>query len=141
MSWQMPGMPDPLRLLQAQVDVLSGLPETLNDLQASVRGLAEAVEASKEAALAAQRVVARIELVLSEVEDPARGLAPGLERLAEVLNDPVVERIPDALTTIEDSVLPIAAALSRTRARLARARAAREAAAARLRTMSRRSRS
>jgi len=124
-NWSLPGVPgvqDMMRLMQVQAEVLSSLPETLSDLHQAVRSLSEVVEATRETMVSVQRLSQRIETVLDDVEDPVRGLRPGLERLNRVLQDPVVERIPAALESIERTVLPVADSADRLRARLDRLR-------------------
>jgi ABC-type transporter Mla subunit MlaD len=127
-------MPDMVRLMQVQADLLSSLPETLSDLHQAVRSLSEVVEVTRQTMLSVQRVSERIDRVLDEVEDPVRGLRPGIDRLTQVLEDPVVERIPAALESIERTVLPIAAAADRARIQMARAQSLPARARARLRS-------
>lgn len=140
-NWQMPGfpsmkgMPDLARLLQAQAELLNSLPDTLNELTRATRGLAEAVEASKTTLATVQRVCERIEGVVDDLEDPVRGLRPALEQVTAVLQDPVIERLPQTLTSIEDSVNPIAAGLTRARTRLASWKHLRQRAMTRARTL------
>jgi len=127
-SWQIPGVPpfpgmaDLVRLTQAQAEVIAELPETIKDLNRAVRSLAETVAATKETAAAAQRVSQRVEELLGEIETPIRELRPGLERLAQLLDDPAVDRIPAALDAIERTVVPVAETADRARARISRLR-------------------
>src|SRR5579875_2402884 len=97
----MPGMSETLRAMQAQTEVMTQLPATLGDLQRAVRGVADALAASKETVASAQQVSERLASVLDEIEEPVRALRPGIVRLGEVLNSPVVERIPAVLEAIE----------------------------------------
>jgi hypothetical protein len=114
-------MADLLRLMQAQAEVLAELPETIGQLSRTVRGLAETVEATRETAVAAGRVVERMESLLDELEDPVRGLRPGIERVTQVLESPVWERLPSMLESVEGTVLPVSRSAQRTRDRWARA--------------------
>src|SRR3954451_14498328 len=98
------GFIDPLQMMKAQTDFMTELPATLADLQKTVRGLAEAIDGVKESVAAAQRVSARVEAVLDEMEGPVRDLRPGIQRLAAALDDPVIDRIPITLSAIEDAV-------------------------------------
>ena len=123
-NWPIPGMPDLGRLLQAQTEVLTTLPETLLELNRAVGSLAQAVDATRDTMLAVQGVTRRIDRLLDEIEDPVLGVRPGLERLSRVLEDPVIERIPASLEAIERTVLPVAESADRTRARLAKVRGA-----------------
>ena len=124
----MPGMPrvpgfnDAIKMMQTQTEVLAELPSTIAELQRAVRGLGETLNASRESAAAAQRVTSRVEAALDEIEEPIRALRPGLERLAVVLESPVVERIPAMLEAIEATVVPIASGVEQTRARWAAVR-------------------
>jgi ABC-type transporter Mla subunit MlaD len=105
---RVPGIGDVAKLMQAQSELLSELPSTVADLQRTVRGLSEALAATRETATSAQRVSARLEEILDEIEEPVRSLRPGIERLAVVLDDPVIDRIPAIIAMIEQIVTPIA---------------------------------
>lgn len=123
-GWQIPGIPpvpgmsELMRLMQLQAEVLSQLPENIAELSSAARGLAEAVEATKETAASASRVVRRLESLLDELEDPVHGLRPGVERVAEILDAPVVQRIPEVLESIEAAVLPLSQGVEQTRLRI-----------------------
>jgi ABC-type transporter Mla subunit MlaD len=124
-GWQFPGVPsvpsmaDALRLMQVQAEVMRDLPETLSELSKAVRGLAETAEATRETVSAANRVVERVESLVDELQDPVRGLRPGIERLIQVLDSPVLERLPSVLEEVESAVLPLTRSAERTRHRLA----------------------
>jgi ABC-type transporter Mla subunit MlaD len=140
-GWQIPGVPpvppmaDLLRLMQAQAEVLAELPDTLRQLSGSVRGLAETAEATRETVAAAQRVVERMNSLLEELEDPVRGLRPGIERVTQVLDSPVWERLPSLLESVESTVLPVTETAKHTRQRLAHVRRLRRDLVARVRTV------
>ena len=115
----MPRMPggfgDPLQMMKAQSEFMAELPATIADLQKTVRGLAEAIDGVKESVAAAQRVSARVESVLDDMEAPVRALRPGIERLAAALDDPIIDRIPITLAALDDAVTPVTERLARAR--------------------------
>jgi hypothetical protein len=123
-AWQIPGVPamptmgDMVRIMQLQTETMTQLPETLAELTRAVRGLAETVENTKETVAAANRVVERLEALLDELHDPVHGLRPGIERVSEVLEAPVVQRLPAILESVEGLVLPVARRAERVRLRL-----------------------
>ena len=115
-----PNMADLLRAMQVQAEVLTDLPETVADLNRVVRGLAETIDVTKATATSANRVIERLEVLLDDLQDPVQGLRPGLERINEVLNSPVVARIPAILESVERTVNPLAEASDRMRQRVDR---------------------
>jgi hypothetical protein len=126
-------MNDAFRMVQAQSDLMSDLPSIIAELQASVRGLSETLADSKTTAASALRVAARLEDILDEIEQPMRALRPGLQRLAAALDNPVIDRIPATLETIERTVLPFAARVAATTARMQETKARWKSRLARLR--------
>jgi uncharacterized protein Yka (UPF0111/DUF47 family) len=131
-GWQLPGLPsmlsaaDLLRIAQLQTELMTELPETIAELTRAARSLAESVDSVKDTVASAQdtvasasSVVARVEAVVNELEAPVQALRPGLRRVAEVLDAPVVQRLPEFLESVEDAVLPVTRAAERIRARLA----------------------
>jgi ABC-type transporter Mla subunit MlaD len=126
-------MADVLRLMQVQAEVMTDLPDTIAELSKAVRGLAETAEATRETAGAASRVVERMESLLDELQDPVRGLRPSIERVTQVLDAPVWQRLPTVLESVESTVLPITRSAERARHRLARADVLRRRAVAQLR--------
>ena len=61
----------------------------------------------------------RLDRVAEELEEPLKALKPGLERLAVVLEDPIVEQLPDTLRKVQSDVLPVLQTLTDTHARVA----------------------
>jgi ABC-type transporter Mla subunit MlaD len=110
-------MNDAFRLVQAQSDLMTDLPEIIAELQASVRALSETLASSKDTAATAQLVLARLDSVLDDIEEPLRAMRPGLQRLSVALDSPVIDRLPATLEAIERTVLPIAAQFERTNER------------------------
>lgn len=106
---RVPSMSDAFRLVQAQSDLMSDLPAIIAELQSSVRNLSATIASSTGSAESAQRVIARVESVLDEIEEPVRAMRPGLQRLSVALDSPVVDRLPATLETIERTALLLAA--------------------------------
>jgi ABC-type transporter Mla subunit MlaD len=117
---RMPRMDDAMQLFKAQAEILAELPSTVIELQRTARELTETLVAMREAVAAAQRVANRVEGVLDDMEEPVRQMRPGIARLAAVLDDPAIDRIPSTLRAIELMVEPVAAGLTRLRDRSAR---------------------
>jgi hypothetical protein len=116
---RLPSLSDLVALLQAQTDALASLPRTLVALNRSVIGLSRSLEASREAFGAVQRVAVRLDRLLDDLDEPVRELGPGLRRLAVLLNDPVVDELPDTLRRLQDDLLPVVRNLRDTQQRLA----------------------
>jgi hypothetical protein len=55
----------------------------------------------------AQRIAERLEDLVEELEEPVRALKPGLERVGRVLDDPVVDTVPDTLRSIQEDLVPL----------------------------------
>jgi hypothetical protein len=56
---------------------------------------------------------------VEELEEPLRAVAPGLTRLAKVLDDPVVEDLPDTLRKVQADLLPVLRTVADTHERVA----------------------
>jgi len=138
-GWQVPGVPpvpglaDVLRLIQLQTELMTELPETLAELTRATRGLSETVETAKETVASANRVTEKLEVLIDELQDPVHGLRPGIERVSEVLDAPVIERLPAILESVESTVLPVTASAERLRLRLSTLNERRSRILARLR--------
>jgi ABC-type transporter Mla subunit MlaD len=104
---RIPGLADLLTLLQTQTEALAQLPRTLTDLQGTVSELTEATTMARETIASAQRIAERLEDLVEELEEPVRALKPGLERVGRVLDDPVVDTVPDTLRRINDDLMPL----------------------------------
>jgi hypothetical protein len=99
-------------ILQAQTEALAALPATVTALTGAVRGLAETVQAMN-------RMVGRLDGIVSELEEPLKALAPGMARLAVVLDDPVIEELPATLKQVQADILPVLRTLADTHERVA----------------------
>ncbi len=99
-------------LVQAQTEALATLPATVTSLTSAVRGLAETVQTMN-------RMIARVDGIVTELEEPLKALAPGMARLAAVLDDPMVEEIPATLKQVQADILPVLRTLADTHERVA----------------------
>lgn len=115
---RIPGLSDLIAQLQAQTEALAQLPRTMTDLNAAVRELIGAVGVASTTIASAQRTAERLEELVSELEEPVRALRPGLERVGKVLDDPVVDTLPDTLRSIHDDLMPLIAGLRSAQARV-----------------------
>jgi ABC-type transporter Mla subunit MlaD len=104
---RIPGLSELITLLQNQTEALAQLPRTLTDLNAAVRELIAATTVATETIASAQRTAERLETLVEELEEPVRSLRPGLERVGRVLDDPVIDTVPDTLRRISEDLLPL----------------------------------
>lgn len=116
---RLPGVGDIVGLLRAQTEALIELPATVASLQRAVRALADTVTVGAETLLVVQKLALRIDALVDELEGPVLALAPGLRRTAAVLDDPIVETIPDTIRRLQNEAMPLLRAISETQARLA----------------------
>jgi ABC-type transporter Mla subunit MlaD len=115
---RIPGLSELLALLQAQTEALAQLPRTLAELNGAVRELIAATKVAGETIASAQRTAERLEELVEELEEPVRALRPGLERVGRVLDDPVVDTVPDTLRRIHDDLMPLIAGLRQAQTRV-----------------------
>ena len=115
---RIPGLSELLALLQAQTEALAQLPRTLTELNGAVRELIAATTVASETIASAQRTAERLEELVEELEEPVRALRPGLERVGRVLDDPVVDTVPDTLRRIHDDLMPLIAGLRQAQNRV-----------------------
>ena len=106
-------------VLQAQTEALAQLPSVVSSLTGAVRQLGDVVGEARETLAAVHRLAIRMDAMAEELEEPMRALAPGLQRLAVVLDDPVIEEIPDTLRKVQGDVLPVLRTLADTHERVA----------------------
>jgi ABC-type transporter Mla subunit MlaD len=104
---RIPGLSELLSILQAQTEALAQLPRTLSDLNGTVRELTAATTMARETVASAQRTAERLEDLVNELEEPVRALRPGIERVGRVLDDPVVDTVPDMLRSIQEDLVPL----------------------------------
>jgi len=116
---RIPGIDGLFAALQAQTEALAQLPTAVASLTGAVRALGETVGEARETLAAVRRVAVRLDAVVEELDEPLRALVPGLQRLAVVLDDPVVEELPDTLRKVRGDVLPVLQTLADTHQRVA----------------------
>jgi ABC-type transporter Mla subunit MlaD len=116
---RIPGIDNVFSVLQAQTEALATLPAAVAGLTGAVRGLGEVLGEARETLAAVHRLAVRMDGIAEELEEPLRALAPGLTRLAVVLDDPVVEELPDTLRKVQSDVLPVLRTLADTHERVA----------------------
>ena len=116
---RIPGIDTAYALFQAQTEALAQLPEVVTSLTGAVRGLGETLQQARETIASVQRLTARMDSIVEELEEPLRELAPGLRKLAVVLDDPVVEDLPDTVRQIRSDVLPVLKTLADTHEKVA----------------------
>jgi ABC-type transporter Mla subunit MlaD len=116
---RIPGIDGAFAVLQAQSEALAALPGAVAALTGAVRSLGETVNAARDTLAAVQRLAVRMDAIVEELDEPLRALAPGLQRLAVVLDDPVVEELPDTLRKVQADVLPVLRTLADTHERVA----------------------
>ena len=116
---RIPGIDGVFAVLQAQTEALAQLPSAVSALTGAVRQLGEVVGEARETLAAVHRLAIRMDAMAEELEAPMRALAPGLTRLATVLDDPVIEEIPDTLRKVQGDVLPVLRTLADTHERVA----------------------
>jgi hypothetical protein len=73
---------------------------------------------ARETIQSAQRIAERLEDLVEELEEPVRALKPGLERVGRVLDDPVVDTVPDTLRRINDDLMPLIHGLRQAQSRM-----------------------
>jgi prophage DNA circulation protein len=98
--------------LQTQTEALSALPGAVTSLTQAVRGLAETVTRMN-------TMLVRIDGIVTELEEPLKALAPGMQRMAAVLDDPMIEEIPETLKQVQADILPVLRTLADTHERVA----------------------
>ena len=116
---RIPGIDGLFAALQQQTEALAQLPNAVASLTGAVRALGETVGEARETLAAVHRLAVRMDTIVEELDEPLRALAPGLQRLAVVLDDPVVEELPDTLRKVQDDVLPVLQTLADTHQRVA----------------------
>ena len=116
---RIPGIDGLFAVLQAQTEALAALPTAVVSLTGAVRQLGDVVSEARGTLAAVNRLAVRMDSMAEELEEPLRALAPGLARLAVVLDDPVIEDLPDTLRKVQADVLPVLRTLADTHERVA----------------------
>ena len=84
-----------------------------------VRSATSLVGEAREAVQAYHRLALRADALIADLEEPLRELVPGLRRLAAVLDDPVVDDLPDTVRQLRQDLLPVLRTLADTHERVA----------------------
>lgn len=116
---RLPGIDGLFSLLQTQAEALAALPAAVASLPGAVRGLSELVGEARETLAVVNRLAVRMDALAEQLEEPVRALAPGLSRLAVVLEDPIVEELPETLRRVQADVLPVLRTVADTHERVA----------------------
>ena len=116
---RIPGIDGLLGILQTQAEALAALPGAVTALTGAVRNLADLAHQARETVSTLNRLATRLDGLVEELEEPLRALAPGLSRLAVVLDDPVIDELPDTLRKVQADVLPVLRTLADTHERVA----------------------
>ena len=88
-------------------------------VRTTARSVRETVRQVRETVALAQVVVQRADRVTAELEGPLLALAPQLQKLADTLDDPLVEELPDTLRQVRSDLLPVLRTLADTSERVA----------------------
>ena len=108
-----------LSVLQAQTEALAALPGAVQSLSAAVKNLADATAGAKETVATMNRLATRMDGIITELEEPLKGLAPGMRTLAVILEDPVFATVPETLAQVQRDILPVLRTLADTNERVA----------------------
>jgi hypothetical protein len=108
-----------LAVLQAQTEALAALPGAVQALSSAVKNLAEALAGANETVQTMNRLANRIEGIVVELEEPLKALAPGLQRMAGALDDPIITSVPETFAQIQRDILPVLRTLADTNERVA----------------------
>src|SRR3954466_3279656 len=101
-----------MALLQAQTEALAALRGPVPALSNAAGGLAETVQKMNS-------MVSRIDGIVTELEEPLKALAPGMTRVAAILDSPGVDEIPATLAQVQSDILPVLRTLADTHERVA----------------------
>lgn len=106
-------------VLQAQTEALAALPGAVHALNSSVKNLADATAGAKDTVVALNRLVRRMDGIISELEEPLKALGPGMRTMAAILDDPVIQTVPATFTQVQRDILPVLRTLADTNERVA----------------------
>ena len=106
-------------MVRAPAEALAALPAAVASLTGAARGLGDVVVETRATLTAVNRLAVRLDAMAAELEQPLRDLAPGLARLAVVLDDPVVADLPETLRKVQQDALPVLRTLADTHERVA----------------------
>jgi len=108
-----------IAVLQAQTEALAALPGAVQALSSSVKNLAEVTSGAKDTVVALNRLVLRMDGIITELEEPLKSLAPGMRTVAALLEDPIITSVPETLAQVQKDILPVLRTLADTHERVA----------------------
>ena len=108
-----------LSVLQAQTEALAALPGAVQALSASVRNLADVTAGAKDTVVTLNRMINRVDSIVTELEEPLKALAPGMTRMAKILDDPIIGSVPETLAQVQRDILPVLRSLADTHEKVA----------------------
>jgi ABC-type transporter Mla subunit MlaD len=108
-----------LSVMQAQTAALAALPGAVESLSAAVKNLAEATAGARDTVQTMNRLANRIESIVEELEEPLKALAPGMKRMAAVIDDPIISEVPEVLTQLQKDMLPVLRTIADTHKQVA----------------------
>lgn len=101
-------------MLRAEADFLLAAPSTAAALIRGLERLAAAAAEAGDAAVRINRLTARLESLLDEVEEPLKAAAPGIRRVGRMLDDPAVSELPETLNGLRETQARVAAIAAST---------------------------
>ena len=104
---------------RARSDAVAEMPFGLLRMNESMHEMTDAVVSTTDTLDHVQRLVLRMDRLVGDLEEPLRALAPGLARLAKVLDDPAVDTLPDTLYRLSQDAMPLVKGIRETQARMA----------------------
>jgi ABC-type transporter Mla subunit MlaD len=116
---RLPGLGDIIELLQQQTAALIALPETLRKLDITIGSFMKSVKQGQDTIARIDRLTKRADELLGELEVPIRALAPGLTKVAKILEDPAVDALPELLARVQAQALPVLRSMELTQAQVA----------------------
>jgi uncharacterized protein YoxC len=108
-----------LSVMQAQTEALAALPGAVQALSQAVKNLADATAGVKETVQTMNRMVNRVDAIVTELEEPLKALAPGMTRMATILDDPIISAVPEVLTQLQKDMLPVLRTIADTHKQVA----------------------
>ena len=105
--------------IRARGNAIAEMPYGLLRMNETMREMTNAVVSTTDTLDHVQRLVLRVDHLVGDLEEPLRSLAPGLTRLAKVLDDPAVDMLPDTLQRLSQDALPLVKGMRDTQARMA----------------------
>ena len=108
-----------LSVLQAQTEALAALPGAVQALSAAVKNLADVTAGAKDTVVTLNRMIKRVDGIVTELEEPLKALAPGMTRMAKVFDDPIISLVPETLAQVQRDILPVLRSLADTHEKVA----------------------